>query len=324
MRLLFVPLLLAAMLLVAPAAGFAGANQEAAEKIADSIGNKYPKASVDVSYQGGKVWLKGTVTSPSERKQVIESVFNVSGVKVSEVNDEIQVSPSEANEAKNTNTAAAPAPRKIESKFGKMFFPQPNQAKQPANAQPGAAQQVAAVTPKTGTASPAEAVLAPYPYANYPAAYGQSVPPAVGPPVGVQGYPAGVQGYQGYPGGYPQQPQQAYGAQQYAPPQGAAYHPEAYGPQGPLPGQYNQANLPNYAWPAYANYPNYAQVAYPKQYSPKAWPYIGPFYPYPQVPLGWRKVTLESHDGWWWLDFDDNSLPGPFSPLFRQPMRYSY
>ena len=30
---------------------------------------------------------------------------------------------------------------------------------------------------------------------------------------------------------------------------------------------------------------------YPKQYSPTAWPFIGPFYPYPQVPLGWRKVT---------------------------------
>jgi hypothetical protein len=44
-------------------------------------------------------------------------------------------------------------------------------------------------------------------------------------------------------------------------------------------------------------------VTYPKQYSPTAWPYIGPFYPYPQVPLGWRKVTLEWDDGWWMLDF---------------------
>jgi hypothetical protein len=46
-------------------------------------------------------------------------------------------------------------------------------------------------------------------------------------------------------------------------------------------------------------------LTYPKQYSPTAWPYIGPFYPYPQVPLGWRKVTLEWDDGWWFLDFDD-------------------
>ncbi|MGI9517173.1 MAG: hypothetical protein ACR2NP_09015 [Pirellulaceae bacterium] len=28
-----------------------------------------------------------------------------------------------------------------------------------------------------------------------------------------------------------------------------------------------------------------------------------PFYPYPQVPLGWRKATLEWDDGWWYLDF---------------------
>jgi hypothetical protein len=63
--------------------------------------------------------------------------------------------------------------------------------------------------------------------------------------------------------------------------------------------------MPGYAWPSYAAYPNYAALTYPKQYSPTAWPYIGPFYPYPQVPLGWRKVTLEWDDGWWFLDFKD-------------------
>ncbi len=63
--------------------------------------------------------------------------------------------------------------------------------------------------------------------------------------------------------------------------------------------------LPGYAWPAYAAAPNYAAVSYPRQYSASAWPYIGPFYPYPQVPLGWRKVTMEWDDGWWYLDFND-------------------
>jgi hypothetical protein len=81
--------------------------------------------------------------------------------------------------------------------------------------------------------------------------------------------------------------------------------------------RYDQPNVPNYAWPGYAAYPNYANLTYPKQYSPAAWPYIGPFYPYPQVPLGWRKVSLEWHDGWWFLDFDDGSAKGPFSGLFR-------
>lgn len=69
--------------------------------------------------------------------------------------------------------------------------------------------------------------------------------------------------------------------------------------------RYDSPNLPNYAWPGYAAHPNYAALTYPQQYSPSAWPYIGPFYPYPQVPLGWRKVSLEWDDGWWFLDFTD-------------------
>lgn len=76
------------------------------------------------------------------------------------------------------------------------------------------------------------------------------------------------------------------------------------------PGMYDQPYMPNYSWPSYAAYPNYAAVGYPKQYSPAAWPYIGPFYPYPQVPLGWRKVTLEWDDGWWFLDFSDRRHHG--------------
>lgn len=66
---------------------------------------------------------------------------------------------------------------------------------------------------------------------------------------------------------------------------------------------YNSPHLPETAWPTYANYPNYAQVAYPSQYSASAFPYIGPFYPYPQVPLGWRQAQLEWDDGSWKLNF---------------------
>lgn len=69
---------------------------------------------------------------------------------------------------------------------------------------------------------------------------------------------------------------------------------------------YDQPQMPCYSWPSYASHPNYAAVTYPNQYSAAAWPYIGPFYPYPQVPLGWRKVTLEWKDGWWFLDFNDH------------------
>lgn len=87
---------------------------------------------------------------------------------------------------------------------------------------------------------------------------------------------------------------------------GASGGPMAMG-NGPSYGggvpRYDQPNMPNHAWPSYAAYPNYAAVTYPKQYSASAWPYIGPFYPYPQVPLGWRKVTLEWDDGMWYLDY---------------------
>lgn len=89
----------------------------------------------------------------------------------------------------------------------------------------------------------------------------------------------------------------AYG---YGVPVSAAPIPVAYGAP-----HYDAPYLPNYAWPGYAAYPNYAALTYPQQYSPTAWPYIGPFYPYPQVPLGWRKVSLEWDDGWWFLDFTD-------------------
>lgn len=70
-----------------------------------------------------------------------------------------------------------------------------------------------------------------------------------------------------------------------------------------VPARYDHPNMPGYAWPSYSAHPNYAGVTYPKQYSPTAWPYIGPFYPYPQVPLGWRRVELKWDDGWWQMNF---------------------
>ena len=121
---------------------------------------------------------------------------------------------------------------------------------------------------------------------------GQMVPGSMrfseGGPAGMAGGPGGMgpQGGMGAPGG-----------------------PMAMGGTGagmpPVPMRGDGPNMPNYAWPSYAAYPNYAALQYPTQYSPTAWPYIGPFYPYPQVPLGWRRVSLEWDDGWWWLDFDE-------------------
>ena len=43
---------------------------------------------------------------------------------------------------------------------------------------------------------------------------------------------------------------------------------------------------------------------YPQnQSSAGAWPYMGPFQPYPQCPLGWRKVSLYWDEGLWKIDF---------------------
>jgi hypothetical protein len=72
------------------------------------------------------------------------------------------------------------------------------------------------------------------------------------------------------------------------------------------PGMQPPPPLPPYAWPTYAPYNNYSKVAYPTQYPLQTFPFIGPFYPYPKVPLGWRSVTLKWEDGHWWFGRNGN------------------
>jgi len=62
----------------------------------------------------------------------------------------------------------------------------------------------------------------------------------------------------------------------------------------------NPPPLPPYAWPTYAPYNNYSRVAYPQAYPYNSWPFIGPVYPFPKIPLGWRAIKLEWDDGYWW------------------------
>ncbi|MCA9116090.1 MAG: BON domain-containing protein [Planctomycetaceae bacterium] len=125
-----------------------------------------------------------------------------------------------------------------------------------------------------------------------PAAYQGQPPMPPMPPAGYQGGPPMPPGA-GYPGGgYP-------GAGIGGPPAPAYGHAGA-GNAGTV---FNNPNLPQSAWPTTAKYPNYAAVSYPSQYSASAFPYIGPFYPYPQVPMGWRQAQLEWDDGFWKLNF---------------------
>ncbi|MCS7161043.1 MAG: hypothetical protein RMJ19_11280 [Gemmatales bacterium] len=94
------------------------------------------------------------------------------------------------------------------------------------------------------------------------------------------------------------QPQQA---QPAAPPTMPPEPVPSYRIPVPAHGMTGTPPLPPYAWPTYAPYNNYSRVAYPACYPYEAFPYFGPFYPFPKVPLGWRAVKLEWNDGFWFL-----------------------
>jgi hypothetical protein len=96
---------------------------------------------------------------------------------------------------------------------------------------------------------------------------------------------------------------------------GADGGPLPEGPAGtPAPTSLAMPRNPNYAWPSYAPYPNFSAVGYPTVYPWQAWPNIAPPYPYPEVPLDWRAVTLRWDDGLWWLDFKKNYTRPFFTP----------
>jgi BON domain len=78
--------------------------------------------------------------------------------------------------------------------------------------------------------------------------------------------------------------------------------PVPSGPMGPASAfDPNAPKMPPYSWPTYAPYNNYSRVAYPEAYPYNSWPFIGPVYPFPKIPLGWRSVKLEWQDGHWWF-----------------------
>jgi BON domain len=77
--------------------------------------------------------------------------------------------------------------------------------------------------------------------------------------------------------------------------------PVPLGPAGGGAADLGAPPLPPYAWPTYAPYNNVSRVGYPQAYPYNAFPFIGPYYPFPKVPLGWRSVLLEWQDGFWWI-----------------------
>ena len=74
-----------------------------------------------------------------------------------------------------------------------------------------------------------------------------------------------------------------------------------YSTPGMTPYDLYPPKLPPYAWPTYAPHNNFSRVAYPEYYPAEAFPFIGPCYPFPKVPPGWRSVKLEWNDGFWYF-----------------------
>lgn len=286
-------------------------NQEMADKIAVSLRNaRLQGYDIEIEYKDGTVILKGRVTDPKQKDKATEVVQKIPGVQ--RVDNQLVLAPKPSvtqrmsgSIQQASHTSAGPAAERVQqiNHVQQTASPSHNQmmAQQVADALTAAqldgfdieiryengdvtlsgtvetnmqreaagrvASQVPGVMSVRNLLRPTREPLAPQ--------AGQSIQPA---------------GYQA--AGIPPAP-------------GAPLPMVAYGHAGPgaSPAIYNLPSLPDYAWPAYAQYPNSAAVTYPSQYSPSAWPYIGPFYPYPQVPLGWRDATLRWDDGYWSLQF---------------------
>lgn len=288
--------------------------------------------SLDLQVEDGTVWLSGRVSSPEQQARALDIARRVKGV-VQVVNDITVTSstpaPTKPAVAAPPKTSTLPKakyaneeqPSQSRNMLASMNLPEEPKATPAAPPAPtpmiSPVQQTpvssilqsrseigSGISASTSPTAPGVQQLASRPLPVSPIApnpaYGYGPPP---PPA--QSYaPHASQVPMAYaPARYVSQ--EAYG-------QGGYGGDEGYGSPVPMhtgggvgiaPARYDHPSMPTHAWPSYAAYPNYAGVTYPKQYSPTAWPYIGPFYPYPQVPLGWRKVTMEWDDGWWFLDF---------------------
>ncbi len=251
-------------------------NQELAERVAMALRKAHlNKYEIDIDVRSGVVTLVGSITKAEQRVAAERAVSSVAGV--TRVVNRLEVTGRQPKAAVEHAVATMPRPT---------------------------ARTAQAIRQTNGTRPPGAGI-------DPEAAGMQQAGPPVGPPPGqFAGPPPGQYAgpppnMQAMPAPYGEPSRIAYAG---AAPAQIAPVPQA-GPPGAYPQStgsnaiYNQPNLPNNSWPTYAQSPNYAGVTYPSQYSASAWPYIGPFYPYPQVPLGWRKASLEWDDGYWNLNF---------------------
>ena len=305
MRRIFTGLAMAAFIAVVPALALAG-NQEIAEKIAHKLRNSSQMIDykIGIKCQDGTVWVRGRVVDREQMSTALRLVFQTPGVN--RVINELSTASTEA---------ASSQPVPLPSRYASQ---QPSTQELPDRENPlrGTNESAARARQpqKLGLVKRLEAIIT--------RGTGQGVSQqAERVSSSFTTTPARTVSAEEWREEVPQQMAAPQRARPMTTQRVAMMQPPMQGPMTPVgrplpmytaasaagvaPARYDQPSLPNYAWPSYAAYPNYAAVTYPKQYSPTAWPYIGPFYPYPQVPLGWRKVTLEWDDGWWFLDFKD-------------------
>jgi len=291
MRTLIYSFLLVGLLLAPANRATANSEQdrEAAQKIANNMKSSglLKDYRVGVKYQDGVAWLTGTVTSDAQKATAEKIARRSAGVE--HLVSKLTIGPGQKKSKEQPPVVQQSAPRPLKAKpmadasVKPVVNRETGQRKADlANIHRGRMHSKQPVRSRRSMARRKVRNNSPRPYARI----GQAPRNAQ---AGRRGQPVRPASYGGPAMGMGQ-------------PMGAA---------GPMPagrGQavsYDNPQMPGYAWPSYAANPNYAALTYPTQYSPSAWPYIGPFYPYPQVPLGWRKVTLEWDDGWWFLDFKD-------------------
>jgi hypothetical protein len=294
MRRFFTGFAVAALMAVLPTLALAG-NQEVADQIAQKLraSGQMNGYKIRIKCQDGTVWLRGQVASEEQLNGALKLAFQTAGVK-RVVNELSLAEPSEPvadNAPQNSRQASNPSQNPLRGLTQGLTTRQPQK--------PSFVKRLESViTRSSDQSTPAQAervanTFHPAPVTRVSAeeAQEEEMPQTMRAPAQARPMAVNRVAYNQGPTPSNGRPLPMYTA--------SANH------AGAAPARYDQPCMPNYAWPSYAAYPNYAAVTYPKQYSPTAWPYIGPFYPYPQVPLGWRKVTLQWDDGWWFLDFKD-------------------
>jgi hypothetical protein len=289
-KFVFVALLAALLLPVSAARAQSGAESAMAQHIGQELkeSGQLQNYRIGIEYQNGIAKLSGNVTSAEQRDTAVRLARQVQGVSHVVCN---LTCPADGFEAAGTHNSFN-AYSETEQALA--------QAEQPDVVHAYGENMPAAAAPIRRAPRPMNHGARPSPQRR-PTRGNMPLPSQMATGAGNPGIrQASAQSYYNTMAPFPAEPANGAmtgGAGGEAVPVGFVPHGHGRGPS------YENAQMPGYAWPTYASYPNYAALTYPKQYSPTAWPYIGPFYPYPQVPLAWRKVSLEWDDGWWFLDF---------------------